>query len=197
VPLLSARHPCKRSSCAAGRSWRMAPGFTAVETHPRRRCRAQPRGRSQTCRLMLWSRRQPRVGCSAWWGCLVGGGMSASEHTIETPTAPLRTAQQANSQGKTNSPRAKGKRAQGPRTEPGGEGQHGRRPKSAPGVTGTSPFRKAARTSRGSLNHEPPRSSLLLCSMLRSRSGSGCSKAAPAIGAASALRFPPNKPRGR
>jgi hypothetical protein len=37
-------------------------------------------------------------------GLLGSGGMSTSEQTIEAPTAPLRTAQQANSQGKTNSP---------------------------------------------------------------------------------------------
>ena len=41
-----------------------------------------------------------------------------------------------NSQGKTNSPSAKGKRAQAPRRVPGGEGQHGRRPMLASTRTG-------------------------------------------------------------
>jgi len=51
----------------------------------------------------------------------------------------------ANSQGKTNSPRAKRPRAQEPRREPGGEGQHGRRPLLVKSLTGLRLFRKAAR----------------------------------------------------
>ena len=107
-----------------------------------------------------WATR-PHVHYGWWWswGRRMGGkGLGVEPKKFKAPSAPppitkqpncslakQPIAPQPNSQGKTNSPRAKGKRAQAPRREPGGAGQYGRRPSLKLTLSGRLLSRQAAR----------------------------------------------------